>query len=124
MPDYTNNEYPANWHSGSGEGSRPLHEGGRYLHLYYRVLPGSNQHIERFLEMRVDTSGGGPPDAHHLELNYCTEDNTEVQVHKRLETRSVDVLQRDSQAQQEQAESEIHELAEELMHEYADWTPD
>jgi len=122
VAEHTDNEYPSNWHAGCGEGNRPLHDGGYYLHLFYRVLPGSNQHVERFLEMRVDTSGK-IPDAHHIELNYNTEDDTEVRRQKFLESRSVDVLQRDSEAQQEAAEEEIHEIAEELMAEYAEWTP-
>lgn len=122
MTRHTDNEYPSNWHAGGGEASRPLHKNGYYLHPYYRVLPGSNQHTERFLEMRVDTSGQ-PPEAHHIELNYCIEDGVEVKRQRHLETRSVSVLDRTSQAQQEQAEEDVHEIAEELMAEYADWTP-
>jgi len=122
MTDHTDSEYPGNWHAGGGEASRPLHAGGRYLHLFYRVLPGSNQHVERFLEMRVDTSGS-PPKAHHIEVNHCTENGTEVARQKRLETRSVDVTDRTSQAKQEAAEDAIHDRGEELMEKYADWTP-
>lgn len=122
VTDHTDNEYPSNWHAGCGEGNRPLHEGGYYLHLFYRVLPGSNQHVERFLEMRVDTSGK-VPNAHHIELNYNTEDGTEVRRQQRLATRSVNVGKPRSERSQEIAETNIHEIAKELMAEYAEWTP-
>lgn len=122
MSKYRDNEYPANWHAGGGEANRPLHEGGYYMHPYYRVLPGSNQHLERFLELRVDTVGT-PPQYHHLELGYYTEDGTEVRKQKHLHSENVDVSDRTSQAQQEAAEREARERAKELMGEYADWTP-
>lgn len=118
MTDFTDNEYPSNWHPGGGESSR----NGYYLSLFFRVLPGSNQHVERFLELRVDTSGQ-PPDTHHIELNYCTEDGSEVSREERLATESIGVENPDSEALQEAAESEAQAAANELMREYADWTP-
>jgi hypothetical protein len=122
MSKYTDNEYPANWHAGGGESIRPLHEGGHYIHPYYRVLPGSNQHVERFLELRVDTVGM-PPEYHHLELYYCTEDDAQVQQQNHLHSESIDVSDRTSQAQQEAAENEARERAIEVMEEYAGWRP-
>lgn len=121
MTDHTDNEYPANWHSGVGEANRPLDAGGYYLHLYYRVLPGSNQHVERFLELRIDTSDRA--EKHHLELSYCTEDGEEVHRVTTLETETVFVNAPGDPEEQSRVEEEIHERAEELMADYADWTP-
>jgi hypothetical protein len=124
MTDHTDNEYPSNWHAGGGEASRPLHEGGYYMHLYYRVLPGSNQHVERFLELRVDTSGGRAPDTHHAVLTYCTEDGVDVTREDLLDRATVDVDDPTSEADQDGAEATIHQKAEAMMAEYADWTPE
>lgn len=124
MTKHTDNEFPSNWHSGGGDAGRPLVEGGYYNHRYYRVLPGSNQHVEHFLELVVDTSGM-PPDAHHVELSYCTEDGTEVTRRRTLETDSVRVRRekREDEAVQERAEQDAHDRAERLMGKYADWRP-
>lgn len=121
MTNHRNNEYPANWHPAGGETDRPLHEGGYYQHRYYRVLPGSNQHVEKFLELVVDTVGM-PPSEHALELNYATEDGTEVRREERLVGRTVTVEDRESGEAQDAAEEEIHAVAESVMADYADWT--
>jgi len=118
----TDNEYPANWHAGIGEANLPLHGGGYYLHLYYRVLPGTNQHTEHYLELRVDTVGM-PPTEHALELSYNTEDGSEVIRQRRLATHSVPVTDPESEDAQADAEEEIHVLAEDVMALYADWAP-
>lgn len=122
MTNHRDNEYPGNWHAGIGEANRPLNEGGYYLHAYYRVLPGSNQHVERFLELRVDTSGL-PPDQHCLELNYSTEDGESVTREKRRRTFQVDVTDPGDPDEQADAEEQAHKLAVEWMEAYADWTP-
>lgn len=122
MTDHTDNEYPANWHAGGGEANRPLHEGGYYLHVYCRVLPGSNQHVERFLEMRVDTAGT-PPDRHVIELLCCTEDDTEVTQVSVLDTETVIVDGRESLHAQARAEREAYKRAVDMMDTYAGWTP-
>lgn len=125
MTRHTDNEYPSNWHAGGGEASRPLHEDGYYIHPYYRVLPGSNQHIERFLELRVETYGM-PPNLHQMELHYCTEDGEEVRREQELAIERVKVPPENQTTEEGQqlAEDEADELALGLMKEYADWTPD
>lgn len=113
-------DLPANWEKGVGEASRPLTTGGYYQHRFYRRLPGSNQHVERFLELVVDTSGT-PPDKHHIELNVCTEDDVEVERKQRLECESIAVNDPDSMEHQRITESYMENRAIEIMKEYADW---
>lgn len=122
MSDHRDNEYPTNWHAGGGEANRPLHDRGYYQHRYYRVLPGSNQHVERFLEIVVDTEDL-PPSRHHVALEYCAEDSDEVCRQKRLDHDTVEVDGREDPQAQQEAEQEAHSLAERMMSEYAEWTP-
>ena len=116
------NEYPSNWHAGIGEANLPLDDGGYYLHLYYRVLPGTNQHTERYLELRVDTVNM-PPTQHALELNYNTADGREVCRQRRLTTHTVDVSEPESEDAQQNASDDIHALADHAMIQYSDWAP-
>jgi hypothetical protein len=122
MTDDTADDLPSNWYAGPGEGSRPLSEGGHYVHWFYRTLPGSNQHVKRFLELCVDTAGS-PPAEHHYELNYCVETDVEVRRIKRLDYGKVRVADRVSEDAQDYAEERVHAVAEERMKDYADWEP-
>jgi hypothetical protein len=122
MPDYTDYEWPGNWHMGSGGAGGLLHQGGYYSHFYYRELPGTNQWVQRYLEARVDTEGM-PPERHVLEVGYTQSDAIEATRVKDLTYRDVPVEVPDSKAAQEDAEQEIHDIAWRVMDEYKDWTP-
>jgi hypothetical protein len=120
--DYRSNEHPGNWHGGVGNVSRPLSESGRYLKKFYRILPGSNQHVEKFLELRVDTAGQ-PPKCHCAALNYYTGNGTETKRIKQLNVCRINVSDPESQAAQKATEAKISAAAEDMMEYYADWTP-
>lgn len=113
----TNDDLPNGWEWGIGEGNRPLSDGGYYLHLAYRVLPGSNQSVERYLEMRIDTVDMAPTE-HYLELNEMRSDNEEIREIDRLATDSVRVDDPESEAAQKAAEQELEQRAVELMEQY------
>jgi|APHM01.1.fsa_nt_gi hypothetical protein len=122
-----NEEYPSNWHSGIGEVSRPLCNGGYYQKLYYRQLPGSNQYTERFLQLTIDTLGSTyavGPQKHVLKLEYCTEDRQEVYVKRCLESEQFSVDNRNDADSQAETEADAMNRGFELMQEYSDWSPD
>lgn len=112
-------EAPDGWHYGVGEGMRPLHEGGYYLHLLYRTV-WENQHAELFYEARIDTVGT-PPREHVLHLGLHRENEnkgtiTEVESH--IRTLSVDVDDPEDEESQYRAEMDIHEQAVAILSEY------
>lgn len=107
---------PDGWEAGIGEANRPLEDGGYYQHRYFRTLPGSNQHVEKFLELVVDTVGM-PPDKHSLELNRCRDNGEEIIREERLANATVSVFSPEYDEEQEAAEQEIHDRAHELMEE-------
>lgn len=109
---------PDGWEAGIGEASRPLEEGGYYQHRYFRTLPGSNQHVEKFLELVVDTVGM-PPDKHAVELNRCRENGEDIIREERLANATVRVDDREDEEAQEAAEQRAHDRAHELMEEHS-----
>lgn len=93
-----------------------LSDGGYYLHPYYRVLPGSNQHVDRYLELRVDTAGM-PPTEHAIELSECEADG-EVRRVEAIEHDGVEVIDPEREASQRWAAKRAYDRALELMREY------
>lgn len=111
-------QLPKGWQSGSGEGNRPLSDRGYYMHRYERILPGSNQHVTRMYEMVVDTAGM-PPKEHVVAITKRVfDDMGTIQEHV-IEVDTVDVENPNSTLDQENAKTEAHNRAEELMEKYS-----
>lgn len=120
-----NTDLPANWMSGGGEASRPIEEGGYYVHYYVRRLPGSNQYVEDYLEMVVDVSDysqDAGPRKHHIKLSHRRADGMSSWEVDRLDSDTVRVADRNNPTAQADAESDIHDRALEMMRDYTEFT--
>lgn len=112
-------EPPGRWEWSPGEASRPLSEGGYYLHIAIRVI-WENQHQRRYYEARIDTEGM-PPKRHHLDIRERIEDKNAG------DSWDIDIVARDAVAvehpededSQEDAEERIHDLAHGHMEDFA-----
>lgn len=124
--DQRTQEHPrwlvGNWERGIGEAHRPLTDDGYYDKRFYRPLPGSNQFTDYYLALNIDTAGM-PPTEHVMVLDYCSEDDSEITCHKRLEYDSVKVSYPNDDGSQSDAELRISERAVATMKQYQDWKP-
>jgi hypothetical protein len=111
-----------NWERGVGEAHRPLTNDGYYDKWFYRPLPGSNQFTEYYLVLNIDTANM-PPTEHVMLLDYCSEDDTEITCHERLEYDSVQVAYPNDDGSQTDAEHRISQRAVNTMQQYKDWEP-
>lgn len=102
-------EPPDGWESGAGSASRPVSDGGHYDHWYYRRLPGSNQHVERYLECHIYAEAS----RHVFELTERREDDTSSWEVDRIggDRVRIPLGNRDDYVTHARAEIEIHEKA-------------
>lgn len=120
----TDDELPGSWQWAGGEASRPLHDGGYYLHVATMTI-WENQHKRRYIEARVDTAdytSTEGPRRHVLEITEREEDfnlghSWDVET---LEIARTNVEDRNDPDSQDDAEDLIHDLAKTSMASYAE----
>lgn len=110
---------PNGWVWGIGEASRPLSEGGYYMHYATRMLPGSNQYEEKYLELMIDTIGM-PPRQHYVEIGEYVENMQagESREVRRIDHAYVDVEEPEDEESQQAAEEIAEEIARDFMAEH------
>lgn len=116
------NGLAGNWEWGSGERSHEhVSDGGYYDKWAYRTLPGSNQHVERYLACHIYGEKG----RHALEIREMREDDVEAREVELHESRTFypDSARKNDEDEHRRLENKAQRCAVRLMAEYADYEP-